>query len=52
MRTYDAWQVVDDFNRFKSESKAAGLVRKEVTDIKDMAAAIKGMPQYKELVSK
>lgn len=32
--------------------QAAGLVKKEVTDIKDMAAAIKSMPQYKELVSK
>mmetsp|Transcript_85736 Transcript_85736/g.125463 ORF Transcript_85736/g.125463 Transcript_85736/m.125463 type:complete len:642 (+) Transcript_85736:75-2000(+) len=44
--------VIDDFNAFLKENKAANLAKGEATDLKDLSEAIKSMPQYKELLSK
>mmetsp|Transcript_17574 Transcript_17574/g.42325 ORF Transcript_17574/g.42325 Transcript_17574/m.42325 type:complete len:657 (+) Transcript_17574:41-2011(+) len=45
-------QVLEEFNVFIRENKAAHMAKGEVGDIADMSDAIKAMPQYRELLGK
>ena len=44
--------VLDDFNKFTKESKAAHMAKGGVVDLKQMSDAIRSMPQYTQLLSK
>jgi syntaxin-binding protein 1 len=44
--------VIDSFNEFLKNNKAAGLSTGKVNDLKGMSEAVRAMPQYKELLAK
>jgi len=44
--------LLGDFQKFINDNQAAGLHKGQVTDLKQMAEAIKKMPQYRELMAK
>jgi hypothetical protein len=45
-------KVVEDFNAFMRENKMAGLQKGEVQDLAQMSAAMKSMPEYKQMTEK
>jgi len=44
--------ILDNFNSFLKENKASNLTSKKVQSLKDMAEAMKSMPQYQEMLGK
>jgi syntaxin-binding protein 1 len=44
--------VIDSFNDFLKNNKAAAIQKGKVADLKEMSEAVRAMPQYKELLAK